>query len=74
MVEGVRFTLDVETANEFIDRAVCEAEALSGSNTMTNSIDEMVYTFDGETDCAESTTQMLLVNGTEATEVADVSC
>lgn len=74
MVEGVIFTLDVETADEFIDRVVCETELLSGSNTMTNGIDEMVYTFDGETDCDESPTQMLSINGAEATEVAGVSC
>jgi hypothetical protein len=34
----------------------------------------MVYTFDGETDCDEEPTQMLSINGAEATEVEGVGC
>lgn len=74
MTHGFKFDLDVVTADELIDRAVCESEPISGTNTMTNGVDELVYTFDGETDCDESPTQMLSINGAAAEEVAGTSC
>ena len=73
-VETSDYFMEVLTQDELIDNAVCETEPASGTNTMTNGIDEYVYTFDGATDCDEEPTQMLSVNGGEPTEVSGASC
>jgi hypothetical protein len=65
---------DVITEDERLNSEICETEPISGTNTITNDSDTMVYTFDGETDCDEEPTQMLSINGAEATEVEGVGC
>ena len=62
------------TEDEVLNRRVCESEPISGTNTMTNGEDDMVYTFDGVTDCDEEPTQLLSINGGESVEVQGASC
>ena len=62
------------TEDEVLNDSVCETEPVSGTNTMTNGTDEMVYTFDGATDCDEEPTQMLSINGAAPEEVEGASC
>ena len=62
------------TEDEVLNSSVCESEPLSGTNTMTNGEDDMVYTFDGVTDCDEEPTQLLSINGGESVEVQGASC
>ena len=74
-VQGMKFDLDVLTENEVLNQDICETEPLSGTNTMSNGIDEYVYRFDGETDCgADGPTQMLSINGGAEEEVEGSSC
>lgn len=72
--EGYSMWFDAVTADEVLNNAVCETEPVSGTNTMTNGVDEVVYTFDGATDCDEEPTQMMSVNGEEAVEVSGAAC
>ena len=72
--EGYSMWFDAVTADEVLNNAVCESEPVSGTNTMTNGVDEVVYTFDGATDCDEEPTQMMSVNGEEAVEVSGAAC
>ena len=69
---GMWFT--VNTEDEVMDGEVCETEPLSGTNTMSNGTDTMVYTFDGLDDCDPEPTQMLSINGEESVEVEGSSC
>jgi hypothetical protein len=57
-----------------VNEGVCPSEPLSGTNTISNGVDEGVFTFDGATDCDEEPTQMFSVNGGEAVEVSGASC
>ena len=72
--EGYSMWFEAVTADEVLNNAVCESEPVSGTNTMTNGVDEVVYTFDGATDCDEEPTQMMSVNGEEAVEVSGAAC
>ena len=72
--EGYSMWFDTVTADEVLNSTVCETEPISGTNTMTNGVDEVVYTFDGATDCDEEPTQMMSVNGEEAVEVSGAAC
>lgn len=74
VVEGVDYTFAVQTVDEVVDDAQCGSEPISGTNTVSNGVDELVFTFDGATDCDEEPTQMLSINGGEAVEVAGASC
>ena len=72
--EGYSMWFEAVTADEVLNSTVCESEPISGTNTMTNGVDEVVYTFDGGTDCDEEPTQMMSVNGEEAVEVSGAAC
>ncbi len=74
VIEGVDYTFAVQTVDEMVDEAQCASEPVSGTNTVSNGVDELVFTFDGATDCDEEPTQMLSINGGQATEVAGASC
>ncbi len=74
VVEDVDYTFAVQTVDEVMDEAQCSSEPISGTNTVSNGVDELVFTFDGATDCDEEPTQMLSINGGQATEVAGASC
>jgi len=65
---------DVVTTDEVINNDICNSEPISGTNTMTNGSDILVFTFDGETDCDEEPTQMLSINGDDPIEVLGTSC
>ena len=62
------------TEDELLNNTLCESEPISGTNTMTNGEDSMVYTFDRATDCDEEPTQMLSINDGESVEVDGVGC
>ncbi len=72
--ENVSMWFDITTEDEVLNDEVCETEPISGTNTISNDSDTMVFTFDGATDCDEEPTQMLSINGGEATEVEGVGC
>ena len=72
--EGYSMWFESVTADEVLNNTVCDTEPVSGTNTMTNGVDEVVYTFDGSTDCDEEPTQMMSVNGEEAVEVSGAAC
>ena len=72
--EGMTYKVDILTENEEIDSTICESEPISGTNTLSNTIDTYVFTFDGATDCDEEPTQMLSINGGPQEEVAGTSC
>lgn len=66
--------MQITTTDQVVDDTVCESEPLSGTNVLSSGDNTLTYTFDGETDCDESPTQMLSINGEEAVEVEGVSC
>lgn len=74
VIEGQDYAFSVDTQDEVVNEGVCPSEPLSGTNTLSNGVDEAVFTFDGATDCDEEPTQMLSVNGGEAVEVSGASC
>ena len=65
---------EVTTEDVALDSDICSSEPISGTNTMTNGMDELVFTFDGETDCDSDPTQMLSINGRTPIEVLGTSC
>ena len=74
VIEGADYTMHIETEDQVMDEAQCGSEPISGTNTVSNGVDELVFTFDGATDCDEEPTQMLSVNGGDPVEVAGASC
>lgn len=70
-LEGVA---DVSTADEVVDDAVCNTEALSGTTTIEAGSDTAVITYDGATDCDPESTVNWSLNGTNMGEVAGIAC
>ena len=68
------FTFQISTIDEVIDDSVCDSEPISGTNTLRTGNDEVVFTFDGDTDCDPEPTQMVSVNGAAPIEVSGASC
>jgi len=65
---------EAATDEEVIDSSVCSDEALSGTTTVTAGSDVMVITYDGETDCDETSTATWTYNGADRGEIEGVSC
>jgi hypothetical protein len=72
-IAGVDYTYHLETVDQ-VNGPTCESEPLSGINSISNASDEIVFTYDGETDCDQEATQMVSINGGEPYEVAGASC
>lgn len=72
--QSMVLSADILTADELVDETVCEFEPISGSNTISAGSNTLEFMFDGETDCDETPTQMMSLNGEEAVEVEGVGC
>ena len=65
---------EATTENEVLDSTACEHEALSGTTTVTAGSDVVVITYDGATDCEETSTATWSYNGTAQGELEGVEC
>ena len=65
---------EASTENEVLDSTVCEHEALSGTTTVTAGSDVVVITYDGATDCEETSTATWSFNGADQGELEGVEC
>ena len=47
---GIEMTYHLNTVDQ-VNGEVCDSEPLSGTNTIGNGVDELLFTYDGATDC-----------------------
>ncbi len=66
--------LEIRTTNEVVDTEACETEALSGSTEVTAGSDVFTFTYDGATDCDETSTVTWTANGEARGELEGVPC
>ncbi|MEC7240472.1 MAG: hypothetical protein VXW32_04485, partial [Myxococcota bacterium] len=66
--------LNVQTEDEVLFETVCSTEALSGTTTLSNSNDTVVFQYDGETDCDDPGTVTWTLNGEPQGEISGVNC
>lgn len=66
--------VSVETKDEVIDSSVCASEALSGTTTINAGPNTAVITYDGATDCEDSSTVGWALNGESKGELTGVAC
>ncbi|EPX56811.1 hypothetical protein D187_007246 [Cystobacter fuscus DSM 2262] len=66
--------VEVETKAEVVDPSECGDEALSGTTTIKSDGHTAVITYDGATDCDESSTVKSSLDGGASVELEGVSC
>lgn len=66
--------LQAHTEDEVLHNDICGTEAASGTTTFTSGSDEIVITYDGETDCSPESTVQWSRNGTHQGELTGVAC
>jgi hypothetical protein len=69
-----RGAVDAETDAEVVDSNICDSEALSGTTTIRASGHTAVITYDGQTDCEETSTVTWTYDGADQGELEGVSC
>jgi len=65
---------NVRTDAELINDVTCEDEAMSGTTRVSAGGHEIVYTYDGATDCDPESTVTWTFDGVDQGELAGVSC
>ncbi|HEX5748958.1 MAG TPA: hypothetical protein VFZ09_22145 [Archangium sp.] len=69
-----RGLVEVETKAEVVDGSVCDSEAASGSTTIKSGGHTAVITYDGATDCEESSTVQWSLDGKASGELEGIQC
>lgn len=65
---------EIRTENEVVDDSVCESEAASGTTTVEAASDVVTITYDGATDCEDTSTVQWSLNGEPQGELQGVRC
>jgi MYXO-CTERM domain-containing protein len=66
--------VDAVTEDETVDDSICSNEALSGTTTITAGGHTAVITYDGATDCEETSTVTWTYDGEDRGELSGIQC
>lgn len=66
--------ISVETKDEVMDSKVCANEAASGKTTLTSDKNTVEITYDGATDCADTSTAQWSLNGAAQGKLEGIMC